>query len=244
SRGDVTNVTVQEVQVGAINASGAQTGSINIAGVRLAIRNGRVQGTTNDINAGTVKLENGQVENVKLARPSFALEPSGRYRASADLSLGGGVLGEMQLGPARASVVASSDRIELKDFVAEALDGRASGNASIALTKTGTSRVSSDFNNFDLSAIITLLSGRAVPVSSRATGRADLTFTGTNVASATGSLNAQLQAGTGGTDAPLSGDVAVTANRGVFQIQRANLQTTSTRLNAAGQFSIEEPVSS
>jgi len=56
SRGDVTNVTVQEVRVGAMNASGAQTGSINIAGVRLAIRNGRVQGTTNDINAGTVSL--------------------------------------------------------------------------------------------------------------------------------------------------------------------------------------------
>ncbi|HEX6187356.1 MAG TPA: translocation/assembly module TamB domain-containing protein [Pyrinomonadaceae bacterium] len=243
SRGDVTNVTVQEVQVGAINASGAQTGSINIAGVRLAIRNGRVQGTTNDINAGTVKLDNGQVENVKLARPSFTLEPSGRYRASADLSLGGGVLGEMRLGPARAAVVASSDRIELKDFVAEALDGRASGNATIALTKTGASRVSTDFNNFDLAAIITVLSGRVVPVSSRATGRAELTFTGKDLATATGNVNAQLQ-GTPSADlAPLSGDVAVTANRGVFQIQRANLQTTATRLNASGQFSIEEPIS-
>ena len=244
SRGDVTNVTVQEVQVGAINASGAQTGSINIAGVRLAVRNGRVQGTTNDINAGTVKLENGQVENVKLARPSFTLEPSGSYRASADLSLGGGVLGEMRLGPARAAVVASSDRIELKDFVAEALDGRASGNATIALTKTGTSRVSTDFNNFDLAAIIAVLSGRAVPVSSRATGRADLTFTGKDLATATGNVNAQLQGAPSAADlAPLSGDVAVTANRGVFQIQRANLQTTATRLNASGQFSIEEPIS-
>ena len=244
SAGDFTNVTVQEVQVGGINASGAQTGSINIAGVRLAIRNGRVQGTTNDINAGTVKLENGQVENVKLARPSFALEPSGRYRASADLSLGGGVLGEMRLGPARAAVVASSDRIELKDFVAEALDGRASGNATIALTKTGTSRVSTDFNNFDLGAVIALLSGRAVPVSSRATGRAELTFTGKDLATATGNVNAQLQGTPSATDlAPLSGDVAVTANRGVFQIQRANLQTTATRLNASGQFSIEEPIS-
>lgn len=243
SRGDVTNVTVQEVQVGAISAAGAQTGSINIAGVRLAIRNGRVQGTTNDINAGTVKLENGQVENVKLARPSFTLEPSGRYRASADLSLGGGVLGEMRLGPARAAVVASSDRIELKDFVAEALDGRASGNATIALTKNGTSRVSTDFNNFDLTAVIALLSGRAVPVSSRATGRADLTFTGTDLATATGNVNAQLQ-GTPSADlAPLSGDVAVTANRGLFQIQRANLQTAATKLSAAGQFSIDEPVS-
>ena len=244
SRGGVTNVTVKEVQVGAASFSGAQTGSINIAGVRLAIRNGRVEGTTSDINAGTVKLENGQVENVKLAKPAFTLEPSGRYRASADLSLGGGVLGEMKLGPAHAALVASSDQIQLTNFVAEALNGRATGNATIALTKSGTSKVSSDFNNFDLGAVIALVSGRAIPVASRATGRADLTFTDTDISTATGSVNAQLQGAPTTNDlAPLSGDVAVTANHGLFQIQRASLQTAATTLKAAGQFSIDEPVS-
>jgi translocation and assembly module TamB len=244
SRGGVTNVTVKELQVGAANFSGAQTGSINIAGVRLVIRNGRVEGTTSDINAATVKLENGQVENVKLAKPVFTLEPSGRYRASADLSLGGGMLGEMKLGPAHAAVVASSDQIQLTNFVAEALNGRATGNATIALTKNGTSKVASDFNNFDLGAVIALVSGRAIPVASRATGRADLTFTDTDISTATGSVNAQLQAAPTTNDlAPLSGDVAVSANHGLFQIQRASLQTAATTLKAAGQFSIDEPVS-
>src|SRR6478672_4380882 len=244
SKGGVTNVTVRELQVGAANFSGAQTGSINIAGVRLAIRNGRVEGTTSDINAGSVKLENGQVENVKLAKLAFTLEPSGRYRASADLSLGGGVLGQMKLGPARASVVAGSDQIQLTNFVAEALNGRATGNATIALTKSGTSKVSSDFNNFDLGAVIALVSGRAIPVASLATGRADLTFTDTYISTATGSVNAQLQGASTTNDlAPLSGDFALTANHGLFQIQHANLQTAATKLNASGQFSIDEPVS-
>jgi translocation and assembly module TamB len=244
NRGGVTNVTVKELQVGAANFSGAQTGSINIAGVRLAIRNGRIEGTTSDINAGTLKLENGQIENVKLAKPGFTLEPSGRYRASADLSLGGGVLGEMKLGPAHAAVVASSDQIQLTKFVAEALNGRATGNATIALTKNGTSKVTSDFNNFDLGAAIALISGRAIPVASRATGRADLTFTDSDISTATGSVNAQLQGATTTSDlAPLSGDVALAANHGLFQIQSANLQTAATRLNASGQFSIDEPVS-
>src|SRR6266513_2284974 len=114
----VTNVTVKEVQVGEANAFGAKTGSINIAGVRLAIRERRVEGSTNDIDAGTVTLENGRVENVKLAHPVFTVEPSGRYRASADLSLGGGVLAQMKLGPAHATVVATSDAIQLNNFVA------------------------------------------------------------------------------------------------------------------------------
>jgi hypothetical protein len=121
--------------VGEASALGAQTGSINIAGVRLTIRGGRVEGSTNDINAGNVTLKDGRVENVKLARPVFTVEPSGRYRASADLSLGGGVLGQMKLGPGHATVVATSDQIQLNSFVVEALDGHANGNATISLRR-------------------------------------------------------------------------------------------------------------
>jgi translocation and assembly module TamB len=244
-RGNVTNVTVKEVQVGEASALGAQTGSINIAGVRLTIRNGRVEGATNDINAGNVTLKDGRVENVKLARPVFTVEPSGRYRASADLSLGGGVLGQMKLGPAHAAVVATSDQIQLNNFVIEALDGHANGNATISLTKNGASRVSAGFENFDLGGLITVLSGRAVPIASKATGTAELAFAGTDLSAATGKVNAQLKGETAaGTDlAPLSGDLAVTADHGQFQIQRANLQTSATRLTATGQFSIEHPTS-
>jgi len=245
NEGATTNVTVKEVQVGEANAFGAQTGSINIAGVRLAVHNGRVQGSTNDINAGTVKLKDGSIENVKLTRPAFTLEPSGRYRASADLSLGGGVLGQMKLGPARASLVAGSDQIQLTNFVAEALGGRASGNATISLRKNGPSKVNTNFDNFDLGGLITLASGRAVPISSKATGTADLSFTGTDFANANGSVNAKLAGSvSAGSDlAPLSGEPSVTANQGQFQIQRATLQTPATTLTATGQFAIEQPTS-
>lgn len=245
SDGETTNVTVKEVQVGEANAFGAQTGSINIAGVRLAVHNGRVQGSTSDINAGTVKLKDGSIENVKLSRPAFTLEPSGRYRASADLSLGGGVLGQMKLGPARAAVVATGDQIQLTNFVAEALDGRASGSATISLRKNGLSKINASFDNFDLAGLITLGSGRAVPISSKATGTADLSFTGTDFANANGSVNAKLTgAAPAGSDlAPLSGEIAVTASQGQFQIQRASLQTPATTLTATGQFSIDQPTS-
>src|SRR5439155_839765 len=175
----------------------------------------------------------------------FTVEPSGRYRASADLSLGGGVLAQMKLGPAHASLVASSDQIQVNNFVAEALEGRATGNATIALTKKGASRVSADFNNFDLGGLITALSGRAIPIDSRATGKAELVFTGTDLGTATGSVNAKLSgAAPSGSDlTPVSGDLAITAEHGQFQIQRANLQTAATTLSASGQFSIEQPTS-
>src|SRR5205085_3763062 len=167
-------------------------------------------------------------------------EPSGRYRASSDLSLGGGVLGTMKLGPARASLIATNTQVEVNDFSVEAFDGRASGKALIARTEKGASRVNVDSTNFDLSGLITALSGRALPLASNATGKADLAFTGTDFGKETGSVNVQLAGAPAGSDvAPLSGDFAVTANNGLFQIQRASLKTAATRLTASGQRSEE-----
>ena len=77
-RGGVTSVVVKDVQVGATSAAGgAEIGSLNIAGVRLSVRNRRIEGSTADIDAGTVKFADGQAENVKLAKPVFVVEPSG-----------------------------------------------------------------------------------------------------------------------------------------------------------------------
>lgn len=242
-RGGVTNVTVKDVQVGATTAAGAEIGNLNIAGVRLSVRNRRIEGSTADIDAGTVKLpDDGRADNVKLSRPVFVVEPSGSYRASADLSIGGGVLGKMELGQARASVVATNREIQLNNFSAEAFNGRASGNARIALAKGGTSQVAAEFNNVDVAGPLAAIAGSAVPLTGRATGRVDLTFPGTEVKLASGTLTTRLSAETGQTSAdriPITGEVTVRANQGLFDIQAMNLQTPATRLNATGQFSFQ-----
>src|SRR5205085_11116959 len=95
-RNGVTDVATNDVRVSSGTLAGAQVGTINIAGVRLAIHdNGRVEGTTSDVNIGTVAFARdgtkGQADNVKLTHPVFVLEPSSRYRVPPDLSLGGGV---------------------------------------------------------------------------------------------------------------------------------------------------------
>ncbi|HEX6043396.1 MAG TPA: hypothetical protein VFZ22_02820, partial [Pyrinomonadaceae bacterium] len=241
-RDGVTSVVVKNVQVGATSAAGAEIGSLNIAGVRLSVRNRRIEGSTADIDAGTVKLADGQAENVKLARPVFVVEPSGSYRASADLSIGGGVLGQMQMGQARASVVATNREIQLNNFTADVFKGRASGNARIAIAKGGTSQVSASFENLDVAGPLTAIAGSAVPLTGRATGKIDVSFPGAEYKLASGTVTTRLSAEAGETSAdriPITGEVAIRANRGVFDIQTVNLQTPATRLNATGQFSFE-----
>ncbi|HEV7889122.1 MAG TPA: hypothetical protein VGP08_00715 [Pyrinomonadaceae bacterium] len=246
------SVTIARVAVGSVNAAGARTGSINIAGVRLAISpGGRVEGTTGDINAGTVaftapalakggKPQQGRADNVRLARPRFTLEPGGRYRASADLSLGGGVLGTMNLGRARAAVVATNEQIQLNDFDAKLFNGRARGSAAIATSPRAASSVRATFENVDAGGIAALVSGNAVPVVGAATGTVDLRFPGTNFKAASGRVDATFEGAAGRDESartPLTGTLALTADRGTFDIQRANLRAGATELSATGRFS-------
>jgi autotransporter translocation and assembly factor TamB len=247
-RDGATNVAVDQLRIGGVKASGATIGSLNIAGVRLSIRGGRVEGSSGDINAGNVQLastgdfEGGTIRDVRLARPVFVLEPSGRYRASADLSLGGGVLASVELGAARAAVTASNNQIELRNFNAQILNGNASGNAVISTARGGSSRVTAAFNDLDVNQLVALTARRNVPISGKATGTADLAFRGTDFKNtATGTLRADFTGETGtaatGTN-PLTGTVALNAAQpGLFQIERASLRTQSSEINASGQFS-------
>jgi translocation and assembly module TamB len=240
SRDGVTSVVVKDVQVGATNAAGAEIGSINIAGVRLSVRGGRIEGSTADIDAGNVKLADGQIDNVKLGKPVFVVEPSGRYRASADLSIGGGMLGQMNMGQAQAQLVATNTEIQLNNFTADVFKGRANGNANIAIAKGGTSRIAATFDQVDVAGPLTAIAGAAVPLSGRATGSVALAFPGTDFKQASGTLTANFSTGNLETNAgsiPLSGVVAIRADRGLFNIDRVDLQTTATKLKATGQFS-------
>ena len=240
SRDGVTSVVVKDMQVGPTSAAGAEVASINIAGVRLSVRDGRIQGSTADINAGTVKLADGQIENVKLAKPVFVVEPSGRYRASADLSIGGGVLGQLNMGEARAQVIITGTEMQLNNFNADIFDGQANGNARIALTPRGMSRIAGNFEGVDVSGPLTALAGAAVPLSGRATGSIALAFPGTDYKQASGTITSNFSADNLQTDTgrvPLTGAVSIRADRGLFNIDRADLQTRATTLKATGQFS-------
>ncbi len=249
SRGGVTNVETGSLRVGPVVAAGARVGSLNIAGVRLSVyEGGRIEGTSGDINAGTVTVAasrdfaGGRVDNLRLGRPVFVVEPRGSYRVSADLSLGGGVLGQINLGAARARLVATSSEIQLNNFDANILGGRAAGNATVSTASRGTSRVAAEFSNLDIGNLVATLAGRAIPVAGRATGTANLTFPGTNIGAASGTARLDLNAETGD-DAtgrtPVNGQVELRADNGLFQIERATLTTPATQLTATGQFSLE-----
>ncbi len=240
--GNETKVYSNNLKVAKITTDSAVLGSLNVAGVRLTVRDGRIEGTTGDFDAGTIALPGtGKLENVKVKSPVFVLEPSGRYRASLDMSLGGGILGSIRLGAARAAVVANNDRIELNNLSANVMDGKIDGNASIATSQRSRSSVKADFSNLDISKLLALQGGNVIPIEGQTTGKVDLSFNGTDLKRASGNLTADIDANAGSDDRgliPLAGKLGVTATNGLFNIDFANLNTAKSQLDATGRFDL------
>ncbi|MFN0139775.1 MAG: translocation/assembly module TamB domain-containing protein [Pyrinomonadaceae bacterium] len=245
-----TIIYADKLRVAKISTDAANLGSLNIGGVRLAIRQGRVEGRSDDIDAGNVALnktstlqQGGNLENVKIARPVFIVEPSGRYRVTADLSLGGGSLGSVSLGAATTKVVVDNDRVGLNDVTAEVMDGKLNGAAVIALNNRTQSQIKGDFTNLDISKLLALQTGRVIPVDGETTGRVDLTFAGTNFRNASGVLNADIAANAGSAEdglIPIDGKVNLSATDGLFTIDVANLKSANSNLNATGRFDLKD----
>ncbi|MET0753689.1 MAG: translocation/assembly module TamB domain-containing protein [Pyrinomonadaceae bacterium] len=243
-----TVIFSNRVQVAKLETDAAILGSLNVAGVRLTIRRGVIEGSSGDIDAGNVTLtkskdlpQGGNLENVKIYKPVFIVEPSGSYRASADMSLGGGTIGSIKLGAATANVVASSEQVALNYLQADVMDGKINGDATIALSNRNSSKINAVFSNLDLGKLLALQGGRVVPIEGQTTGQVNLTFAGTNFKTASGNLTADIVANAGTQDKgliPVTGRVEATATNGLFNLDVARLNTEKSEVNATGRLDL------
>jgi translocation and assembly module TamB len=245
--GAETVVYSDTVRVAKVDTDSAILGSLNVGGVRLTIRQGRVEARSNDIDAGTVAIKKsdaiangGELQAVTFARPVYILEPSGRYRATADMSIGGGTLGSVTLGAARARVEASNDRVAVNDVTAAVMDGQFTGNAVFGLNQRVQSRVTGSFSDLDVARLLALPLGRVTPIDGQTTGTVDLTFAGTNFGTANGVIDANVVANAGGDSGaiPISGPIKLTATNGLFNVDVADLRSDNSRINATGRLDL------
>ena len=245
-----TVVYADKTRIAKIDTDSAILGSLNIGGVRLTVRQGRVEARSDDIDAGTVAVkktanlpDGGTLEAVKIYKPVYVLEPSGRYRATADMSLGGGALGSISLGAVRAKVDVNNDRVALDELTASIMNGQLNGKAAIALNDHSQSTFNGDFSDLDISKLLALQGGRVIPIEGKTTGRADLTFNGTNIRSASGTVIAGITANAGTADKgliPVNGQINVSGVNGLFTVDMADLNSEKSKLTATGRFDLKD----
>jgi translocation and assembly module TamB len=245
-----TVIYADKLRVAKLDTGSAVLGSLNVGGVRLTVRGGRVEGRSNDIDAGNITLaktgslpDGGTIEAAKFAHPVFVLEPAGRYRASADMSIGGGTVGSIALGAATARVEIDNSKASFNNLTASVMDGQLTGTAVIALNDRTQSTLRGNFSNLDIGKLIALGGGRVVPIQGQTTGTVDMTFNGTNFRNANGNLNADIVANAGSSaDAliPINGNVRLSATNGLFNVDTAKLDSANSHLNATGRFDMKD----
>lgn len=243
-----TVVYSDNVRIARVDTNAASLGSLNIGGVRLSIRQGTIQGRSDDVDAGTVALnptgalpEGGRLESVRIAKPVFVVEPSGRYRVTADMSIGSGVIGSVPLGAATASVNVNNDRAELNNLSAAVMEGRLDGNATLAFNSRAQSNITASFTNLDLSKLASLQGGRVIPLVGQTSGTVDLRFAGRDLRTVSGTVRADITASAGNADSglvPVTGRVELVATNGLFNVDVARLNTPNSELNATGRFDL------
>ncbi|MEZ5306412.1 MAG: translocation/assembly module TamB domain-containing protein [Pyrinomonadaceae bacterium] len=240
--GRSTGITSTAVKIARVDTDAAVLSNLNVAGVRLTVRDGTIEGTTSDFDAGDIDLKgNGRLNAVAVKKPVFVLEPSGRYRATMDMTLGGGLLGNVALGNARASVVADNERINLDDLTAEVMEGDIKGSAVIASNSSTRSSVNADFTGLDLSKLLAVQGGRMIPLEGKTDGRAELSFPGTDFKRASGTLRAEINANAGTEEKgfiPVTGRLEANAVNGLFNVDYASFETEKSILNANGKFDL------
>lgn len=244
-----TIIYSDKLRVAKIDAGAAVLGTLNIAGVRLSIRQGTISGHSNDIDAGNVQIvktgalaDGGNLNTVKIAKPVFVLEPSGRYRATADMSIGGGMLGQINLGAARADVEVNNDRVALNNLTADVMNGNAHGDAVIAFNSRTQSQINGDFADLDIAKLLALQGGRILPINGQTTGNVNLTFDGTNFKNASGTVKADVTANAGTTESglvPVNGRVELSGTNGLFNIETAKLNSQKSELSATGRLDLK-----
>ncbi|MER3632583.1 MAG: hypothetical protein C4325_10820, partial [Blastocatellia bacterium] len=245
-----TLIQSDNVSFTGLNSSGASLGSVNVAGVRLTIRQGRLEARSADIEAGDVQIEKGsllaaggKLESLKLANPVYVLEPAGRYRASADMSIGGGILGSVTLGKVSANLRVSNGQLVLDGLRGRVLDGDVNASVAIALDSKGVSKISANFENLDLSKLLAAGTGRAMPLSGTSTGDIAITFPGTDYRNASGTVKAKIAANATTAsqgEIPVNGNIEIKGDRGLFEIANSQVQTINTKLSASGRLDTKE----
>lgn len=248
SSGGTTVVYSDRNRIARLESDSAVLGSINVAGVRLTIRSGMIEGRSADIDAGDVAIkrteglpDGGVLEGVRINRPVFVVEPSGRYRASADMSIGGGMVGSVALGSARADVTVDGQRVELRGLNARVMEGSVAGNASIALTPRTRSEINADFRDLDLGRLLSLASTQVIPLEGRVSGAARLDLPGTDYRGVSGTLTADIDAAAGGLangSIPIAGKVDLVSDNGLVDVRRADLRSEKSEIRAGGKLDL------
>ena len=236
----------------ALNRVGAQTVNVDVvevSGVSLGSLNGEIRingkATESKFDSPTANVAAVTWPDSKLSAltiSSLTTTVRGKeYKVTADARLPNGAISGVEFANAVAKAAFDNSALSLTAIKANLLGGAAEAEYKLPLAKTAPQQVKGSFTDIQTAAALAALKMKDSPVSGKASGAVELSFFGANPRTIDGKISARFDGKSDqSTDAiPLTGEVAVTANDGVFTFDQAQLSTAATKLTATGKLSYD-----
>ena len=143
------------------------------------------------------------------------MDRSGAGEAQGHVSLRDGSWDKIRFGQLTGRFLANRSEISLSGFKGDALGGGVSGDLIVGLAPDGPSKLRVDFTGTQTSQLLLLFGARSDQFEGTVTGRADVTWPGTNLRLISGEISARFEGQTSSTpDAiPVRGEITATGRK-------------------------------
>jgi len=165
----------------------------------------------------------------------------GASEARGLISLRDGSWDKIKFGQTTGRFAVNRNEISLSGFNTSALGGGVSGDLTVGLSPNGSSKLRVEFTGAQTAELFSSLGVRNDHLVGTVTGRADVTWPGTNLRLISGDISARFDGQTTSTpDAiPVKGEIVARAQDGVFYFDPLTLRTDASTLNATGKLALD-----
>ncbi len=234
NRAGVQTVSFDEFQIGGVSAS-------NFKGViKLKGRETTAEFESPNARVASVEWPESKLSDLSLSSITSSFSRNS-YEVKANASLPDGSISGFEFTEASAKAVFDNSALALSEIKASAFGGAVVAEATFPLAKGTASTVKGTFTDIQTSGLLTTLQFKDAPVGGKVTGETELSFIGADPRSINGKISARFDGQANPkTDAiPVTGEVAITAEDGVFNFDHLQLSTDASRLTATGKLSYD-----
>lgn len=232
NRANVQSVAVDIVQIGGIATSDVK-GEVKING-----KASETKFTTPNVNVATVAWPDSKLTNLRLSNVTSAFLGS-TYEVKANANLGGGNISGAEIQNATAKASFDNTALTVSEIKASALGGTVEAEYTLPMAKGAPQKVKGSFANLQTADLLAVAKVKDAHITGKADGEVELSFTGSNIRSLDGKVTARFdgkanEASSSGDAIPLTGEIAITTQRGVFTFDQFQLVNGVSKLNATG----------
>src|SRR5262245_8542 len=235
--------SIGQIRTRSVIAEGNVLTAMSASNVNWTIAGDRARLTLGQARVERAETDRGAFNEVTLRDVSgaFDLDGSGARETQGHISLRDGSWDKIKFGQVAGRFVANRNELSVRGFKGEALGGGVSGDLIVGLSPDGASKLRVDFTGAQTSQLFSLFGARSDQFEGTVTGRADVTWPGTNPRLISGEISARFDGQTSSTpDAvPVRGEVTARAQRGVFYLEQFKLRTDASTLTATGRMAID-----